>query len=94
MKVFGPVAESGLRGTLYRFVTTILFIVVLVLVQQSLGWIAALAFLWLSLLLAASVIAAYKARSSARWFFLTLLFGPIAFLVLLFLPVLALRKRS
>ena len=42
--------------------------------------------LWLGAAFAASILAGMKNRSPARWFFLTLLFGAIPFVVILFLP--------
>ena len=53
------------------------------------GWVGGLIILLLWLLaipFTASVIAGAKNRSPARWFFLTILFGGIPFLFILFLP--------
>ncbi len=42
--------------------------------------------LWVGSAFVASVLAGLKNRSPSRWFFLTLLFGAIPFVILLFLP--------
>ena len=42
--------------------------------------------LWLGSAFAASVLASFKNRSPSRWFWLTLMFGAIPLVFILFLP--------